>query len=65
MDKVLLALGGVALGVAAYTLGEMVQERRAEMGEDYGVLDLIDEWIDGVGNERESRQERVVAKEEE
>ena len=34
MDKVLLALGGVALGVAAYTLGEMVQERRAEMGED-------------------------------
>ena len=64
MDKVLLALGGVALGVAAYTLGEMVQERRAEMGEDYGVLDLIDEWIDGVGNEEESMQERVVAKEE-
>lgn len=64
MDKVLLALGGVALGVAAYTLGEMVQERRAEMGEDYGVLDLIDEWIDGVGSEGDSIQERAVAKEE-
>lgn len=63
MDKVLLALGGVALGVAAYTLGEMVQERRAEMGEDYGVLDLIDEWIDG--SEGEGSKERVVAKEEE
>lgn len=63
MDKVLLALGGVALGVAAYTLGEMVQERRAEMGEDYGVLDLIDEWIDG--SEGEGSKERAVAKEEE
>lgn len=63
MDKVLLALGGVALGVAAYTLGEMVQERRAEMGEDYGVLDLIDEWIDG--SDGEVLKERAVAKEEE
>lgn len=63
MDKVLLALGGVALGVAAYTLGEMVQERRAEMGEDYGVLDLIDEWIDG--GDGEVLKERAVAKEEE
>lgn len=63
MDKVLLALGGVALGVAAYTLGEMVQERRAEMGEDYGVLDLIDEWIDG--SDGEVLKERAVAKKEE
>lgn len=59
MDKVLLALGGVALGVAAYTLGEMVQERRAEMGEDYGVLDLIDEWISELGEEEAKEKVRV------
>lgn len=63
MDKVLLALGGVALGVAAYTLGEMVQERRAEMGEDYGVLDLIDEWISEPGEE--GAKEKVRIEEEE
>ena len=63
MDKVLLALGGVALGVAAYTLGEMVQERRAEMGEDYGVLDLIDEWISEHGEE--GAKEKVRIEEEE
>lgn len=59
MDKVLLALGGVALGVAAYTLGEMVQERRAEMGEDYGVLDLINEWISELGEEGAKEKVRV------
>ena len=63
MDKVLLALGGVALGVAAYTLGEMVQERRAEMGEDYGVLDLIDERISEPGEE--GAKEKVRIEEEE
>lgn len=61
MEKILKALGGVAIGVAAYTLGEIVQEKRAEKGEDYGVLDLIDEWIDEVGSDREGDKEKVKA----
>lgn len=58
MDKILMALGGVALGVAGYALGEIVQERRAERGEEYGILDLFEEWCDELGD-----GERVVAKE--
>lgn len=58
MDKILLALGGVALGVAAYTLGEIVQEKRAQKGEEYGVSDLLDEWIDELGG-----SQRAYAKE--
>lgn len=47
MSKILTALGGVALGVAAYTLGELVQKKRMEYGnEDYGITDLLQEFID-------------------
>lgn len=58
MDKILTALGGVALGVAAYTLGEIVQERRAERGEEYGILDLFEDWING-----EDDGEKTMARE--
>lgn len=47
MSKILTALGGVALGVAAYTLGELVQKKRMEYeDEDYGITDLLQEFID-------------------
>ncbi|WP_027326967.1 hypothetical protein [Helicobacter pametensis] len=56
MKTILKALGGVALGVAAYTLGEIVQEKRAKKGEEYGVLDLFDEWIDEEDVSKEQSQ---------
>lgn len=59
MDKILMTLGGVALGVAGYALGEIVQERRAEKGEDYGILDLFEEWTDELCGEGERAVERV------
>lgn len=46
MSKILTALSGVALGVAAYTLGELVQKKRMEYeNEDYGITDLLQEFI--------------------
>lgn len=59
MEAILKTLGGVAIGVAAYTLGEIVQERRAQRGEKYGILDLIDEWIDELGEEGTKEKIRV------
>lgn len=59
MEAILKTLGGVAIGVAAYTLGEIVQERRTQRGEEYGILDLIDEWIDELGEEGTKEKIRV------
>lgn len=59
MEAILKTLGGVAIGVAAYTLGEIVQERRAQRGEEYGILDLIDEWIDELGEEGTKEKIRI------
>lgn len=47
MDKIFTILGGIALGVIGYKIGEAVQERRAETGdEDYGILDYMSEKLD-------------------
>lgn len=47
MDKIFTILGGIALGVIGYKIGEAVQERRTETGdENYNILDYMSEKLD-------------------